>query len=148
MIGKGRIKAISISKERGTRKTNVSAAELRTDFGMVGDAHAGSPKRQVSLLAAESIEKMIAAGVQVSPGDFAENITTEGIDLLKLSIGHKLKLGEHVELQIVELGKVCHNRCKIFEQIGDCVMPREGVFAKVTKPGQITIGDAVELVND
>ena len=142
----GRIKAISVSKERGTRKVNVPKAELKADFGVVGDAHAGNWHRQVSLLAVESIDKMIANGINVSPGDFAENITTEGIELLNLSIGTKLKLGKNVELEITQSGKKCHNRCKIFEQIGDCIMPREGIFAKVTTPGQIKVGDVIEVI--
>ncbi len=145
---KGRIKAISVSQKRGTQKTNVPEAELKTDFGIVGDAHAASWHRQISLLANESIEKMIAKGAKVSPGNFAENITTEGIDLLSLSIGSKLKAGGNVELEISQFGKKCHSRCAIFEQVGDCVMPREGVFAKVTKGGLVKVGDVIEVLND
>jgi cyclic pyranopterin phosphate synthase len=144
----GRINAISVSKNKGTQKVNVPKAELKADFGVVGDAHAGKWHRQVSLLAVESIEKMIAMGAEVSPGNFAENITTEGIDLLKLSIGSRLKLGESVELEVTQFGKECHGRCEIFEQVGDCIMPREGIFAKVTTPGQINVGDVIEVVND
>ena len=145
---RGRIKAISISKEKGTRKANVPEAQLRADFGIIGDAHAANWHRQVSLLAAESIDKMAAKGAKVSPGDFAENITTEGIDLLKLSVGNGLKLGKSVELEITQFGKKCHSRCEIFKQVGDCIMPREGVFAKVTKPGSIRVGDVIEVIND
>jgi cyclic pyranopterin phosphate synthase len=145
---KGRIKAISVSQKRGTQKTNVPEAELKTDFGIVGDAHAASWHRQISLLANESIKKMIAKGAKVSPGNFAENITTEGIDLLSLSIGSKLKAGGNVELEISQFGKECHSRCAIFEQVGDCVMPREGVFAKVTKGGLVKVGDVIEVLND
>lgn len=145
---KGRIKAISVSEKKGTQKTNVPEAELKTDFGIVGDAHAASWHRQISLLANESIEKMIAKGAKVSPGNFAENITTEGIDLLSLSIGSKLKAGGNVELEISQFGKECHSRCAIFEQVGDCVMPREGVFAKVTKGGLVKVGDVIEVLND
>ena len=145
---KGRIKAISVSQKRGTQKTNVPEAELKTDFGIVGDAHAASWHRQISLLANDSIEKMIAKGDKVSPGNFAENITTEGIDLLSLSIGSKLKAGGNVELEISQFGKECHSRCAIFEQVGDCVMPREGVFAKVTKGGLVKVGDVIEVLND
>jgi MOSC domain-containing protein YiiM len=146
-IIEGRIKAISVSKERGTRKINVPKAELKADFGVVGDAHAGNWHRQVSLLAIESIDKMVANGTEVSPGDFAENITTEGIELLELSAGTKLKLGS-VELEITQSGKKCHGRCKIYEQAGDCIMPREGIFAKVTTPGQINVGDVIEVIAD
>ena len=145
---KGRIKAISVSQKRGTQKTNVPEVKLKTDFGIVGDAHAASWHRQISLLANESIEKMIAKGAKVSPGNFAENITTEGIDLLSLSIGSKLKAGGNVELEISQFGKECHSRCAIFEQVGDCVMPREGVFAKVTKGGLVKVGDVIEVLND
>jgi len=145
---RGRIKAISVSKEKGTRKVNVPEAQLRTDFGIVGDAHAGNWERQVSLLASESIDQMLAKGAKVSPGDFAENITTEGIDLLKLSVGSKLRLGKGAELQISQFGKECHSRCEIFEQVGDCIMPREGVFARVTKDGSVKVGDVIEVVTD
>jgi cyclic pyranopterin phosphate synthase len=145
---KGRIKAISVSKERGTQKTNVPKAEMKTDFGIVGDAHSGNWHRQVSLLGIESIDKMIAKGAKVTPGNFAENITTEGIDLCALEIGSKLKLGSGVELEITQLGKDCHSRCEIFEQIGDCIMPREGIFARVLKSGSISVGDTIEINTD
>ena len=145
---KGRIKAVSISKDQGTRKYNVTSAELKVDFGIEGDAHGGSRHRQVSLLAEESIEKMRAKGAEVRPGDFAENITTEGFDLGALSIGSKLRLGGGAEVEISQFGKECHSPCEIFQQIGDCIMPREGVFAKVTKPGQIKPGDMIEVLND
>lgn len=148
MTIKGRIKAISVSKEKGTRKTNVPEAELRTDFGIVGDAHAGDWHRQASLLASESINEMVAKGAKVSPGDFAENITTEGIDLSKLSVGNRVRLGESAEVQISQFGKECHSGCEIFKQVGDCIMPREGVFAKVTKGGLIKVGDVIEVVTD
>ena len=145
---KGRIKAISISKEKGTQKFNVPEAELKTNFGIVGDAHAGNWHRQISLLAIESIDKMAAKGAKVSPGDFAENITTEGLELLKLSIGSKLRLGSDGEIEITQFGKECHSRCEIFEQVGDCIMPREGIFAKVTRAGRINVGDVIEVVDD
>ena len=145
---RGKIKAISVSNRRGTKKDNVSWADLRVDHGIIGDAHAGSWHRQVSLLAFESIVKMVAGGARALPGDFAENITTEGIDLLRLSVGSRLRLGEAVELEIMQLGKRCHRKCEIFERVGDCVMPREGVFAKVTKPGRINIEDVIEVIND
>ena len=144
---RGTIKAISISENRGTRKTNVPEAELKTDFGIVGDAHAADWHRQVSMLAVESIDKMLAMGAKVSPGDFAENITTEGIDLSKLSIGNRLRVGQSVELEITQLGKKCHSRCEIFEQVGDCIMPREGIFAKVTGAGRISVGDVIEVID-
>jgi len=144
---RGRIKAISVSKEKGTQKVNVPEAELRADFGIIGDAHAGNWHRQVSLLEAESIDKMIEKGACVGPGSFAENITTEGIDLLALKVGSKLRLGEGVEFEITQFGKKCHSRCEIFEQVGDCIMPREGVFAKVTRAGRLAVGDVIEVVD-
>ena len=141
----GRIKAISISEKRGTKKINVPEAELKVDFGIVGDAHAANWHRQISLLGVESIDKMIAKGAQVSPGSFAENITTEGIDLCEIPIGGRMRIGENVELEITQIGKECHSRCEIYKQVGDCVMPREGVFAKVISPGKIKVGDNAEV---
>ena len=143
---KGKIKAISVSKEKGTQKTNVPVAELRADFGLAGDAHAGNGHRQVSLLAFESIEQMQKKGANVSPGSFAENITTEGIRLPDLKVGTKLAIGESVELEITQFGKKCHNRCEIFKQVGDCIMPRQGVFAKVLKGGLIKVDDTIEVI--
>ena len=145
---KGRIKAISISKKKGTKKTNVPAADLKVDFGIEGDAHAGNWHRQISLLAIESIDKMIAKGADVSPGDFAENITTEGIEVAKLPIGCKLRVGETIELEVTQIGKECHSRCEIFQQVGDCIMPREGIFAKVITAGKIKVGDTIEVINE
>ena len=145
---KGRIRAISVSKQRGTQKINVPEAELRAGFGIVGDAHAGNWDRQISLLEIESIDLMAAKGAKVSPGDFAENITTEGIDLSKLKIGDKLKLGTEVEIKITKFGKECHGRCTIYEQIGDCIMPRKGVFAKVSREGTIRVGNTIEVIID
>jgi molybdopterin-guanine dinucleotide biosynthesis protein A/MOSC domain-containing protein YiiM len=144
----GSIRAISISERKGVSKTNVADAQLQRDHGLVGDAHAGPWHRQVSLLAAESIEKMAARGARVSPGDFAENITTEGIDLSQLSVGSRLKLGDAAVLEITQFGKQCHSRCAIYSQVGDCIMPRDGVFAKVVKPGRIRVGDPIKVCND
>jgi len=144
---KGKIKAISISKDRGTRKYNVPSAELKAAFGLEGDAHAANWHRQISLLAEESIAKMRAKGASVSEGDFAENITTEGIDLQSLTTGSKLRLGAAAEVEVTQFGKECHSRCEIFRQVGDCIMPREGVFAKVTKPGLIKTGDTIEVLD-
>jgi MOSC domain-containing protein YiiM len=145
---RGKIKAISISQKRGTQKSNVPQAEVRVDFGIVGDAHAANWHRQVSLLAVESIDKMVEMGAKVSPGNFAENITTEGIELLRLPVESRFKVGEDVELEITQIGKECHSQCEVFEQVGDCVMPREGIFAKVTKGGLIKVGDIIEVLND
>ena len=145
---KGKIKAISVSKEKGTQKSNVPSAELKMDFGIEGDAHGGDWHRQVSLLAIESIDKMIAKGAKVAPGNFAENITTEGLGLTTLEMGSKLRLGESAEIEITQFGKECHSRCAIYDQIGDCIMPREGVFAKVISPGSIKVGDVIEVADD
>ena len=141
----GKIKAVSVSEKKGERKKNVASVELKKDFGIVGDAHGGTKNRQVSLLAAESIKKMTAKGLDVDAGDFAENITTEGIDLLKLKIGDKLRVGKGVVLEISQIGKVCHTRCSIYYQAGDCVMPREGIFASVTEGGTIKPGDNINV---
>lgn len=143
----GKIKAISISKEKGTKKKNVPSAQLKEDFGIIGDAHAGTGKRQLSLLAEESIEKMRAKGLNVGPGDFAENIATEQIDLLHFKIGTKLRLGREALVEISQIGKVCHTRCNIYYQAGDCVMPSEGRFARVLKGGAINVGDNVEEIS-
>jgi MOSC domain-containing protein YiiM len=145
---KGRIRALSISGQKGVPKTNVLQAELRVDFGIVGDAHAGSGPRQVSLLAGEEIDALRANGVNVAPGDFAENITTQGLDLRLLKVGVRLRTGRGVELEITQLGKRCHGRCAIFERLGDCIMPREGAFARVLQPGLVQVGDVIEVVDD
>jgi len=135
--------AVCISENKGERKKPVAAVELRVDHGIVGDAHAGDWHRQVSLLAQESIDKMRALGLDVTAGDFAENITTSGIDLVSLPIGSRLKIGETL-LEVTQIGKECHTRCAIFYQAGDCVMPKEGIFVKVLAPGAIKPGDRIE----
>jgi MOSC domain-containing protein YiiM len=116
---------------------------VRENFGIEGDAHASDKwHRQVSLLAMESIEKMKAKGLKVGPGDFAENLTTEGMDLMGLPVGTKMSIGT-VEAEVSQIGKLCHSRCEIYEQAGDCVMPREGIFVKVLKGGDIKVGDEI-----
>jgi MOSC domain-containing protein YiiM len=140
----GRVRAISISVRKGVPKTNVPQAELRVDFGIVGDAHAGGA-RQVSLLAGEQIDELRAKAPNVAPGDFAENITTQGLDLRLLRVGSRLRIGAAVELEITQLGKRCHGRCAIFERLGDCIMPRDGAFARVVRPGLIQVGDAITI---
>jgi molybdenum cofactor synthesis domain-containing protein len=139
----GRIRAISVSSQKGEPKHNVPAAELRADFGIVGDAHAGGGPRQVSLLAMESIEELRGQGADISPGDFAENVTAEGLDLSALAVGHKLRIGDAAMLEVTQLGKRCHGRCRIFEKLGNCIMPRQGVFARVVMGGRITVGDVI-----
>lgn len=143
---RGTIVAVCTSKKKGIRKRNVEEAELKVDWGIVGDAHADNWHRQVSLLAMESIEKMCALGLNVAPGSFAENLTTQGIDLLSLPISSQVQVGDEVVLEITQHGKICHDRCAIYQQVGDCVMPREGIFARVIKGGQIRTGDAIESI--
>ncbi|HEY5975432.1 MAG TPA: MOSC domain-containing protein [Geobacteraceae bacterium] len=139
--------AVCISEQKGQRKTPVAAVQLQEEHGIVGDAHAGSWHRQVSLLATESIAKMQAMGLDVDSGDFAENITTRGLDLVNLPIGSRLAVGDAI-LQVTQIGKECHTRCAIFYQAGDCVMPREGIFARVLKGGTISPGCRLEHLAD
>ncbi len=139
----GKVVAVNISKEKGTRKVNVERGCLLPDFGLADDAHAGKWPRQVSLLAKESIDKMVAKGLNVGPGDFAENITTEGLDLLQWPLGTKFRIGSQTLLEVTQIGKKCHARCAVYYQAGDCVMPREGIFAKVLIGGEIKVGDEI-----
>ena len=138
-----RIHAISISETKGVRKTNINTAVLRRHHGIVDDAHAGKWHRQVSLLAKESIDKMVRQGLDVGPGDFAENITTVGIDLTALPVGERLNLGGDVLVEVTQIGKECHDRCAIYYAAGDCVMPREGIFVKVLRGGTISVDDPI-----
>lgn len=140
---KAEVLAVSISEKKGMRKGNIPEGVLIEDYGFKGDAHAGDWHRQVSLLAMESIDKIRAKGLDVGPGDFAENITTLGIDLVPLPIGTKLKIGEEVLMEVTQIGKECHTRCAIYYQAGDCVMPREGIFAKVLKGGTVKKNDPI-----
>jgi len=135
--------AVSVSDKKGVRKTNVVEAYLEIESGLAGDAHAGSWHRQVSLLAQESIEKMQKSGLNVQAGDFAENLTTEGIDLLALPVATRLKVGNTAILEVTQIGKTCHDRCAIYYQAGDCVMPKEGIFARVLTAGKVAPGDEI-----
>ena len=138
--------AVCTSKEKGVRKEDVGEGVLKKDYGVVGDAHADcTTHRQVSLLAVESIEKMRRRGFKVGPGDFAENITCEGIDLLALPVGTRLSVGDDIILEISQIGKECHSGCAIFRQTGKCIMPKEGVFARVIRGGAVSTGDAIEV---
>jgi MOSC domain-containing protein YiiM len=139
-----KITAISISDRKGIRKKNIASTRLIADYGLEDDAHAGKWHRQVSFLAQESIETMRAKGLDVVAGNFAENITTEGLDLTSLRVGTHLTIGKS-ELVISQLGKICHTRCAIYHQAGDCVMPREGIFGVVLKGGNISVGDTIEM---
>ena len=138
--------AVCTSPKKGERKIPVATVELVADHGITGDAHAGDGHRQVSLLAQESIDKMRAMGLSVSAGDFAENITTGGINLVSLPVGSRLLIGTTL-LEVTQIGKECHNRCAIYYQAGDCVMPKEGVFARVLKGGVVTAGTEILLVS-
>ena len=137
-----KIVAVCSSEEKSTRKKSVSEGLLREDYGLVGDAHADCcTHRQVSLLAQESIDRMLSLGVKVGPGDFAENITTEGIDLVSLSIRTRISIGKDVLLEVTQIGKECHTPCAIYRQAGVCVMPTEGIFTRVICGGVIMVGD-------
>lgn len=148
MAIRGKVLAVNISRHKGTKKRNVRRCDLLVDFGLQGDAHAGQWHRQVSLLANESIHKMRERGLKAAYGDFAENITTEGIDLMSLPIGTTLRVGEEAILRMTQKGKECHDRCAIYYEMGDCVMPREGIFAEVLHPGKISIGDTIEVMEE
>jgi len=141
----GKIVAVCTSENKGERKKNVGQAKLLPGLGLDGDAHAGFQHRQVSLLAMESIMKMQSKGFDVKPGDFAENLTTEGLDLVSLPIGTRLKIGAAV-LEVSQIGKECHGAgCAIMQLAGDCVMPREGIFAIVVTGGPVQNGDSIEV---
>jgi MOSC domain-containing protein YiiM len=143
---RGIIHKVSVSDRKGVVKHNVDQARLLVEHGLEGDAHAEGGIRQVSLLARESIDKMAAAGAKVKPGDFAENLTVEGLEVMSLPVGTRLRVGEAVELEITQIGKTCHKGCAIRELVGDCVMPKEGVFARVLKEGLVKPGDVIEVV--
>lgn len=143
----GQIVAVCLSEKKGTRKKNVGQAELKEGHGLVGDAHAGPWHRQVSLLAEESINKAREAGLDVGPGDFAENLTTKGIDLVHLPVGTRLLVGNDALLEVTQIGKVCHTRCAIYRLVGDCIMPREGIFARVICGGSVKVGDTIRVHN-
>lgn len=136
--------SINLSRTKGVRKTPTERVFVGRE-GLEGDAHAGPWHRMVSLLAEESIAKMTAAGLDVGPGDFAENLTTRGVDLLALPLGTRLRVGDALVLQLTQHGKECHSRCAIYYQAGDCVMPREGVFAEVVEPGEVRVGDEIQV---
>lgn len=139
----GKIVSINISEKKGTVKLPVNSAILKEDYGIVGDAHAGDTIRQISLLDSESIKEAKERGISVDMGDFAENITTEGIDLLSLNVGDELTVGNGL-LQITQIGKKCHQMCEVGRRVGDCIMPRRGIFAKVIKGADIKVGDPIQ----
>lgn len=141
----GVVVSVNISEKKGVKKEPRAEGYLLEDYGLQGDAHAGPGLRQVSLLALESIQKMREMGVDVSPGDFAENITTSYLDLPSLPIGTILEVGEGLVLEVTQIGKTCHTGCAIFQQVGHCVMPKEGIFVRVVKGGKIKPGDKINV---
>ena len=142
----GSVVSINISDNKGERKKPVDEATVSENFGIEGDAHASAAwHRQVSLLALESIQKMEAAGLRLQPGDFAENITTMGLDLLALPVGTRMRIGSDIVGEVSQIGKECHTRCAIYYQAGDCVMPKEGIFIKILQGGRIRKGDKIEV---
>lgn len=144
----GRIISVCRSDKTGERKVDVWQGVLRVDHGLEGDAHARNWHRQVSLLAWESIRKMREKGLDVGPGDFAENITTEGIELVSLPVGTRLRLGEEAVVEVTQIGKTCHSKCNIYRLAGDCVMPREGIFVAVKTGGTVKKGDVIEVLEN
>jgi len=140
-----KIVSIALSKKKGTRKNIVDEAVLVEEHGIEKDAHAGPWHRQVSFLASESIEQARNQGLDVSFGDFAENIATSGIDWQKIPIGTRVRLGDTAVVEVTQIGKECHTRCAIYYKAGDCIMPKEGVFARVLKGGKIRRGDVIRI---
>jgi|GEM_PF-329127 len=143
----GMVVAVCLSDRKGERKRSVGSAVLKAEHGLEGDAHAGSG-RQVSLLAEESVDRMRGRGVELAPGDFAENILTRGLDLVNMKVGTRLRIGDSVVLEVTQIGKECHSDCEIRRQVGDCVMPREGVFARVVEGGEVKEGDDLVFIRE
>jgi len=141
--------AVCKSKTKGTKKKAAAEGILKEDYGLVGDAHADCcTHRQVSLLAMESIDKMRRQGFEVGPGDFAENLTTQGVELLSLPVGTKISIGKDILLEVTQIGKDCHSGCAIYQEIGKCIMPREGIFARVIHGGLVRAGDDIRIAKN
>lgn len=140
-----KIVSVAVSKKKGTRKKIVDEALLIQNHGIEGDAHAGPWHRQVSFLAAESIEDARSQGLEVTFGDFAENIATTGIDWQEIPVGTRLRLGDRARVEVTQIGKECHTRCAIYYRAGDCIMPKEGIFARVLEGGKIRPGDTIAI---
>jgi MOSC domain-containing protein YiiM len=144
--GKGQVLSVNISEKRGEKKHNINEAYIKSDWGIEVDAHSGDWHRQVSLLSLSSVEKMRALGAIIDYGDFAENLTVAGIDVATLPIGTRLQIGE-VQMEVTQIGKECHNKaCAIKKQVGTCVMPIEGIFARTLSSGWVRVGDKVEII--
>lgn len=141
----GKIMAVCISEKRGTQKKNIDKVRLIENFGLEGDAHGGNWHRQVSLLSYEKVRAFEEKGISVEDGAFGENLLVEGFDFKTLPVGTRFRCGE-VLLEMTQIGKECHSHCEIYQAVGDCIMPREGVFARVLHGGMIQIGDELEIV--
>ena len=146
-MDKMKIVSLATSRKKGTPKIPVTEVSLVREHGIEGDAHAGPWHRQVSFLAAESIEAARKKGLDVTFGNFAENIATEGIDWEKVPVGTRLNLGDSAQVEITQKGKECHNKCAIYYMAGDCIMPREGIFARVLKGGKIRCGEPLRILD-
>ena len=143
----GRVISICTSKHKGTLKNEVNEANFIEEFGIEGDAHAGKWHRQVSLLALEKIEDFRSKGGNVDFGAFGENLVIEGFELNKLPVGQRLTVGDEVLLEVTQIGKECHDKCAIYYQVGECIMPKNGIFTRVLKGGKVKVGDECKLVN-
>ncbi len=144
----GKIVAICISEKKGVQKKDIMKCRLIENYGLEGDAHAGSWHRQISLLSIEGRLVMENKGIKLDAGDFGENVLTEGVDFANIVVGNELRLGGDALVRVTQIGKECHDRCNIYYQVGDCIMPREGIFAEVLKGGEIKIDDDIEFIND
>ena len=144
----GKIVAICISEKKGVQKKDIKKCRLIENYGLEGDAHAGPWHRQISLLSIEGRLVMENKGIKLDAGDFGENVLTEGIDFANIMVGNELRLGGDALVRVTQIGKECHDRCNIYYQVGDCIMPREGIFAEVLKGGEIKIDDDIEFIND
>ena len=144
----GKIVAICISEKKGVQKKDIKKCRLIENYGLEGDAHAGPWHRQISLLSIEGRLVMENKGIKLVAGDFGENVLTEGVDFANIMVGNELRLGEDALVRVTQIGKECHDRCNIYYQVGDCIMPREGIFAEVLKGGEIKIDDDIEFIND
>ncbi len=144
----GKIVAICISEKKGVQKKDVKKCRLIENYGLEGDAHAGPWHRQISLLSIEGRLVMENKGIKLDAGDFGENVLTEGVDFANIMVGKELRLGKDALVRVTQIGKECHDRCHIYYQVGDCIMPREGIFAEVLKGGEIKIDDDIEFLND
>jgi MOSC domain-containing protein YiiM len=142
---KGKVVSVNISDRKGEKKHNIGTCKVIKSFGLEDDAHGGFMHRQISLLSTASIQTMRDKGVDVGAGDFAENLTIDGIDLPALPVGTTLRIGGSLLVRVTQIGKECHTRCNIFKQVGDCVMPREGIFVEVLNDGQVAVGDTIEV---